>query len=78
MNNQERIKKLEKLKAYLEGQEIAISDTYSLVKTYTAEGAMKGKVWLNQLNNMMFETASIISSLEYYIGEEKKEDNINE
>lgn len=66
MNN---LEKLEELKCYLEDQEIAIGDTYSLLRLYTIDGSIVGEQWLDSLREMMNETSNIISSLENYIGE---------
>ena len=73
MNKQERIEKLEELKAYLEDQSIAISDTYSLLRLNVVDEPIIGETWLNQLLNMIGQTNSMISDVEHFIGGEINE-----
>lgn len=72
MNREERIEKLEELKCYLEDQEIAISDTYSLLRFNMIDDLIIGETWLNQLLNMQGQTASMIENLENFIGEQNE------
>lgn len=66
MNN---LEKLEELKCYLEDQEIAIGDTYSLLKFNMMDELTISEIWLEQLVNMIEQTNSMIDILESILGD---------